>query len=343
MSQKERKKKEKFSLFKWFSSLGSVGISAVVHIVIIVLLLIFALDVTKVEPPSVSITVQKIKQIKPSVSASDAASAANSAEPTEQTKTSISNPKSLKHKPVEKPITPKSQLIKEKNDAKKVMENIKDPVRTPFKDKAIKIPQLSPSFIYKSKARKISLTPGSGIGGIGTGSGLSPILENRGATVDRIDLRVTLSWSNKNDLDICIVSPIGKIFFEERFTSNGILENDAEGIIFNDIRKKKRRLENAFWPYDTAPDGQYKVYVNIYDYRLLDDERATPFTVEIQGSSTLYTIRGNFPAEYGEDSSKLVATFEYQNDIVSLDSTFSFTDDYVQPDLKDVIIPLDIK
>ena len=239
---------------------------------------------------------------------------------------------------VNKKVTEVNQkkIIKKKAESEDVIKNITNSVKQQYQKKTtIQLKDISPGLrsdkTKYSKFSKYGRAPSSVYG-----EGLTTIAAGVGATVDRIDIRITLSWTNENDLDLHVITPLGKLYFLEKNVGKGILEQDAEGIIFNDNKKKNRRVENVYWNYDTADEGYYEVLVNIYDFRVINDEKSTYFTTEIAGKGNSYEIKGNLPAKYGDDAFYKIASFEYKaGDIVNFKSDYSLKVVNLRPELKD--------
>ncbi len=91
------------------------------------------------------------------------------------------------------------------------------------------------------------------------------------------DIRISLMWKNKNDLDLHVVDPRGEeIYFQNRRSrSGGLLDIDMNAA----MPFRNPAVENVFWPERAAPPGVYKIYVNLY--RKNDVVGETPFTVRI--------------------------------------------------------------
>ena len=91
------------------------------------------------------------------------------------------------------------------------------------------------------------------------------------------DLRISLMWSNKNDIDLHVEDPNGEeINYNHRQSSSGgALDIDMNA----NPPLRSPAVENVFWPRQGAPPGTYRVYVN--HFRVYDRVDATPFTVRI--------------------------------------------------------------
>ncbi len=92
------------------------------------------------------------------------------------------------------------------------------------------------------------------------------------------DVQLTLSWKGSADLDLHCEDPSGeRIYFaHRRSASGGRLDfdmNAGAGPWSNDS------VENIFWPFGSAPEGQYTVYVHAY--RRNDGPDRTPFRLRV--------------------------------------------------------------
>lgn len=83
-------------------------------------------------------------------------------------------------------------------------------------------------------------------------------------------LRVSLAWSNFDDLDLHALCPDGRIYFGER---KGILDVDMNGM----DGRSREPVENLSWK--KPKDGRYRIQVNQYKRRETIDYG---FTLEIQ-------------------------------------------------------------
>ncbi|MDR2096762.1 MAG: VWA domain-containing protein [Treponema sp.] len=119
------------------------------------------------------------------------------------------------------------------------------------------------------------------------------------------DIRISLMWNNRNDLDLHVITPQGEeIFFDNtKDSTGGWLDVDR-----NVHGETTEPVENVFW-YEGAVHGRYRVYVQNYDYH----ERnyaPTQFQIEIKSGDELNNYRG-IVSGYGRASNTEVAAFEY--------------------------------
>ncbi len=92
------------------------------------------------------------------------------------------------------------------------------------------------------------------------------------------DVQITLSWNNRNDLDLYCVDPRNEtlMYGHREVPSGGKLDvdsNSGEKPITN------TPVENIFWPFGGAPPGHYRVYVD--HYALRGDPDPTQFRVSV--------------------------------------------------------------
>jgi len=116
------------------------------------------------------------------------------------------------------------------------------------------------------------------------------------------DVRISLMWNNKNDIDLHVVEPGGEeIYYQHRGSrSGGVLDIDMNA----GPPLRSPAVENVFWPDRAAPPGTYKIYVNHYSRH--DSQDATPFTVRVLIKGRTTDITGS--VRFGE-AKKLVHQF----------------------------------
>jgi Ca-activated chloride channel family protein len=120
------------------------------------------------------------------------------------------------------------------------------------------------------------------------------------------DIRISLMWNNRNDLDLHVVTPAGEEinFNNPQDSSGGRLDADR-----NLYGETMRPVENVYWPENAAVPGSYRVFVQNYAGNE-SGAYATPFQLEIKnGKEYLYfegAVRGSGRASITE-----VCAFEY--------------------------------
>jgi Ca-activated chloride channel family protein len=121
------------------------------------------------------------------------------------------------------------------------------------------------------------------------------------------DIRVSLLWNNRNDLDIHVITPRKEEIFygHARDAAGGFLDVDM-----NVNGETAKPVENVFWAQGTALRGQYRVFVQNYDYHERKRE-PTSFQVEIKNGSEYSYFEGTVSGT-GKGSNADVCTFEYK-------------------------------
>jgi Ca-activated chloride channel family protein len=129
------------------------------------------------------------------------------------------------------------------------------------------------------------------------------------------DIRISLIWNNRNDLDLHVITPAGEeIFFANmRDSTGGWLDVDR-----NVNGETTEPVENIFWYQDEAAHGQYHVWVRNYAYH--DSEYTTPFQVEVKNGTDFRYFEGSISGT-GRNSDTLVWTFDF-DDSVSLSPVY---------------------
>lgn len=107
-------------------------------------------------------------------------------------------------------------------------------------------------------------------------------VKKAGGRVEGAVLRVSLSWTNYDDLDLHIYEPIGHdhIYYgSKRGASGGVLDVDMNA----GGGQTREPVENIVWA-SKMPDGAYRVVVNNYNQRETSD---VGFVVEVESSGKL--------------------------------------------------------
>ncbi|MDR2078918.1 MAG: VWA domain-containing protein [Treponema sp.] len=120
------------------------------------------------------------------------------------------------------------------------------------------------------------------------------------------DIRISLMWNNRNDLDLHVITPTGEEinFNNPRDSNGGVLEADR-----NLYGETLKAVENIFWPDGAAPRGSYRVYIQNY-LNHETDSYLTPFQIEIKNGKEYLYFEG---AVHGSGRSSIteICTFEY--------------------------------
>ena len=129
-----------------------------------------------------------------------------------------------------------------------------------------------------------------------------------GGQVENVDIRASLLWNNRNDLDIHVVTPYGEhIFFAQRQSScGGWLDVDM-----NVRGETTTPVENIRWARGRARDGRYRVFVQNYAFHERSHAETT-FRVELEVGGHVFHFDGFTTAHAsGPASDVLVAEFTF--------------------------------
>lgn len=126
-------------------------------------------------------------------------------------------------------------------------------------------------------------------------------------------LRVSLSWNNKDDLDLHVIEPRGdKIYFpvkRQLSKTGGILDVDANG----GDGMRDDPVENIYWKNPPRQYGDYKVVVNQYFQRSAQN---LGFEIELDFQGDTYYFSS--PTNGGTGVNQHVLTFNYSKDGVKI-------------------------
>ena len=124
-----------------------------------------------------------------------------------------------------------------------------------------------------------------------------------------VDIRASLLWNNRNDLDLHVETPAGEhIYFgSKRASCGGELDVDR-----NVRGETTKPVENTRWAKGTAPKGRYRVWVRNYAFHE-ESHKPTEFRVELEVNGKVQHFSGvvSRHGETGETSDVPAFTFDY--------------------------------
>ncbi len=140
-------------------------------------------------------------------------------------------------------------------------------------------------------------------------------VEDAGGLYEGVDIRASLLWNNRNDLDLHIIDPCGHhIYYSTHCRSNGHSPAPCGG--FLDVDKNvqgetTKPVENIRWAKGKAPKGHYKVFVQNYATHG-GCGCATGFRVEVEVNGEVKHFEGKTPERLtGGASDTPVYEFDY--------------------------------
>lgn len=125
-----------------------------------------------------------------------------------------------------------------------------------------------------------------------------------------VDVRVSLVWDNRNDLDLYVTSPSGTVvwFGAKQSACGGVLDVDR-----NIRGETNTPVENVRWAKGAAPDGEYVVRVRNYAFHEAKHD-PTPYRVEVEVGGELLYYEGVMGTATRESSEVEVCRFRFAAD-----------------------------
>lgn len=125
-------------------------------------------------------------------------------------------------------------------------------------------------------------------------------LEVKGAKYEGCEIRCSLIWNTRTDLDVHCICPDGvEIGFSNKHHANGALDVDA-----NVNGETLTPVENIRWPLGKAPEGRYQFYVHNFTNRATHN----PYKLELEVNGKIYTYDGDIIRNKAKD---IVFEFDY--------------------------------
>jgi hypothetical protein len=130
-----------------------------------------------------------------------------------------------------------------------------------------------------------------------------------GGRYEGVDIRASLLWNNRNDLDLHVIPPSGEHIFygHKQSQCGGWLDVDM-----NVRGETTKPVENVQWRRGTAPAGKYKVFVQNYGFHE-DTHGPTSFRVELEVNGETQHFEHTIKAGLSGPSSD-VTVFEFTYD-----------------------------
>ncbi|MCB1193002.1 MAG: hypothetical protein KDK90_21330 [Leptospiraceae bacterium] len=134
-------------------------------------------------------------------------------------------------------------------------------------------------------------------------------VEAAGGQYKNVDIRASLIWNNRNDLDVHIIPPSGEeIYYAHKQSAcGGWLDVDM-----NVRGETTKPVENIRWARGKAPKGHYKVFVQNYAFHE-NKHSPTSFRVEVEVAGEIKHFEGiaSPNGETGPSSNQYVYEFDF--------------------------------
>lgn len=130
-----------------------------------------------------------------------------------------------------------------------------------------------------------------------------------GGQVDDVDVRASLMWNNRNDLDLHVIAPSGeRVWFQsKRSQCGGWLDVDM-----NVRGESLKPVENIRWKKGEAPAGRYEVRLQNYAFHEKNHEPTT-YKLELEVNGAIQHFDGIVSPnlETVALSEQVITTFDY--------------------------------
>lgn len=134
-------------------------------------------------------------------------------------------------------------------------------------------------------------------------------VEAAGGRYANVDIRASLIWNNRNDLDLHVIPPSGEevYYAHKKSACGGWLDVDM-----NVRGETTKPVENVRWAKGEAPKGRYRVVVQNFAFKE-PSPTPTDFRVEVEVGGEVKRFDGtlSLKGEQGPDSNVVVYTFDY--------------------------------
>jgi len=161
-------------------------------------------------------------------------------------------------------------------------------------------------------------------------------VEAAGGVYEGVDVRASLIWDNRNDLDLHIVAPSGEHIYYAHKQSACRGELDVDRNVRGETTKP---VENVRWRKGQAPAGRYQVYVQ--NYRFHESDRApTSYRVELEVNGQIQRFEGviSGKGETGTASDVPIAEFIYDPNQRPVEQPQSTADNPLYANYQDDVI-----
>ena len=151
-----------------------------------------------------------------------------------------------------------------------------------------------------------------------------------GGVYEGVDIRASLIWNNRNDLDLHVMTPANEHIYYAAKKANcgGWLDVDM-----NVGGNTTKPVENVRWTKGSARAGRYRVFVRNYAYHEPSQEEF-PFKVELEINGVISHVEGVIKAGHTQDRSDVqVADFVYDpkaaKPVEKVDQYKNYSDDTI--------------